>query len=256
MRKVLALAGRELRAAFASPLAYIVMAVFLAIMGMFFYLLIGQFAAMYPQAAAGGFGPGADFSVDEYVVKPLFGNMGIILLFVLPLLTMRLLAEERRQGTMELLLTTPLTPVQIVLGKFLGALATTAVVLAGTLPYFAILSRISQPDWRIIATSYLGTLLLAGAFLAIGLLTSSWTENQIIAGVLGLGLNLALWILNWFGEGGGGGGTELIRYLSLLSHVEDFHGGVIDSRHVVYLLSAAAVPLFLAVRSVESQRWR
>jgi gliding motility-associated transport system permease protein len=254
--KVVAMAGRELRAAFSNPLAYVVIAVFALVASIFFYLLMTSFA-FYSAQMAGG--PGApNMSVDEQIVAPLFGNMSVVLLFVVPLLTMRLMAEEKRQGTMELLLTSPISAFQLVLGKFLGALGVIAGMFVLTLPCFVVLAQKSDPDWRVIACGFLGILLLAAAFLAIGLFTSSLTENQIIAGVLALGINLTLWIVGWFAEvgGGGGGASELIRYLALMQHVDDFSKGIFDTSHLVYLLSVTGMALFLSFRAVESQRWR
>lgn len=255
MRKILALAGRELRAAFSNPLAYVVIAVFSLIGAIFFYLLMASFAQVYAQMSVQSFG-GANVTVDEQIVGPLFGNLGVVLLFVVPLLTMRLMAEERRQGTIELLLTSPLTPLQVVIGKFLGSLATVGAMLAMTLPCFVVLAQKSEPDWRVIGSGYLGILLLSSAFLAIGLLTSSLTENQIIAGILALGINLTLWILGWFAEVGGGGAADLVRSVALMRHVEDFSKGILDTSHLVYLGSVTGVSLFLALRAVDSQRWR
>jgi ABC-2 type transport system permease protein len=252
--KLLAISGREIRAAFGHPLAYVAIAVFLAVMGFFFWLLLLVFAREYPQMASSSYAaPG--FTVNDQILRPLFGNMAVILLIVTPALSMRLFAEERRQGTMELLVTSPVGAAQIVGGKFLGGLAIGMVMLSATLPYFVVLARKSTPDWAVIGCGYLAMFLVMGVYLAVGLLMSALTDNQIIAYFLAFFVGIGLWVVGWLADVGAGG-ADLARFLSMQSHLEDFARGILDTSHLVYFLSLATAFLFLAVRVVESQRWR
>jgi ABC-2 type transport system permease protein len=183
-------------------------------------------------------------------------NAAIIILFIMPMITMRTYAEEKRSGTMELLLTSPLTDVQIILGKFLGAMGLFAAMLLVTAIDVAILFRLGNPEWKPVLTGYLGLLLLGGCFLSLGLLISSLTKNQIVAGGMTFGVFLLLWIVNWFADGVGPTTREVLNYLSITAHLEDFVRGILDTKHIVYYLSFITFGLFLTAKSVDSERWR
>jgi len=157
---------------------------------------------------------------------------------------------------MELLLTSPVTDFEILMGKFLGALALYACMLAVTFVHLAILFRYGNPDWRPIAAGYLGLLLLGGSFISVGLLMSSLTRNQIVAGMVTFGLVLLLWIVDWIGSFAGPRVEAVVSYLSITGHLDDFAKGVIDTKHVVYYLSFITFGLFLTAKSVDSERWR
>jgi ABC-2 type transport system permease protein len=172
------------------------------------------------------------------------------------MVTMRTYAEEKRSGTMELLLTSPLTDVQIILGKFLGAMGLFASMLLVTAIDVAILFRLGNPEWKPVLTGYLGLLLLGGCFLSLGLLISSLTKNQIVAGGMTFGVFLLLWIVNWFADGVGPTTREVLNYLSITAHLEDFVRGILDTKHIVYYLSFITFGLFLTAKSVDSERWR
>jgi ABC-2 type transport system permease protein len=179
-----------------------------------------------------------------------------VLLFVIPMITMRTYSEEKRSGTIELLLTSPITDVQIILGKFLGAMALYVAMLAVTLLYISILFWFGNPDWKPIAAGYLGLLLMGGSFIAIGLLISNLTRNQIVAGIATFGVFLVLWIISWIGEQMGPRTQAVLSYLSIPEHFDDFAKGVIDTKHLVYYLSFITFGLFLTAKSVDSDRWR
>jgi ABC-2 type transport system permease protein len=183
-------------------------------------------------------------------------NAAIIILFIMPMITMRTYAEEKRSGTMELLLTSPLTDVQIILGKFLGAMGLFAAMLLVTAIDIAILFRLGNPEWKPVLTGYLGLLLLGGCFLSLGLLISSLTRNQIVAGVMTFGVFLLLWIVNWFADSVGPTARDVLNYLSITAHLEDFTRGILDTKHIVYYLSFITFGLFLTAKSVDSERWR
>ncbi len=190
------------------------------------------------------------------VFRPLFGVLAVVLLFLVPLLTMRLLAEEKRSGTAELLFTYPLTDWAVILGKFLAALLIYAILLGCTVIYALALGLITRVDPGVLLASYLGLVLLASSCMALGLFASSLTENQIIAGVVGFALVLLFWIIGWVKEVGSGLPATILPLFSLLDHFENFTRGVIDTRDLVYHLSFIYFFLFLTKRQLESRRWR
>jgi ABC-2 type transport system permease protein len=174
----------------------------------------------------------------------------------MPMITMRTYSEEKRSGTIELLLTSPVTDLEIIVGKFLGALALYGAMLLVTMVYIAILFRIGNPEWRPIIAGYLGLLLMGGCFLATGLFISSLTKNQIVAGFLTFATFLMFWIINWMGESSGPTTRDILNYLSITEHFDDFSRGIIDTKHVIYYLSFITFGLFLTAKSVDSERWR
>jgi ABC-2 type transport system permease protein len=184
------------------------------------------------------------------------GNTSVVVLFVLPMITMRTYAEEKRSGTIELLLTSPVTDFQIIMGKFFGAMALYGVMLAVTLLYIAILFVYGNPEWRPIAIGYLGLLLLGGSFIALGLLISSLTKNQIVAGISTFAVLLILWVINWAANSAGPTMASVLNYLSITDHFDDFSKGILDTKHLVYYLSFITFGLFLTAKSVDTERWR
>jgi ABC-2 type transport system permease protein len=247
MSNTLAIAGKELRSYFASPIGFVMIGLFAVVYG-FFYASILQFFFDQSRQLMGGQGP---TDVNEQFIRPLFSNVQVILLFILPLITMRTYAEEKRSGTIELLLTSPITDWQIVAGKFLGAMGLILAMLAITLPHVGILFAFGSPEWKPIVTTYLGFLLMSACFVAVGLFISSITRNQIIAATATFVVFLMLWVIDWMGEG-----KPLLEYLSITRHFDDFARGVIDTKHLVYYLSVIVFGLVLTMRSVETERWR
>jgi len=255
MNNVLAIAHKELKGYFASPVAYVVIGFSAILFGWFFINLLYYFDRAALQAGAGFEGPQA-VNVNEMLISPLFLNVSVILLFTLPLITMRTYAEEKRSGTIELLLTSPLTDLQIVTGKFLGSLVLYAAMLAVTLVHMGFLFAFGNPEWRPILTGYLGLLLMGGCFLSLGLFISSLTKNQIIAGMVTFAVFLLFWVINWIASFTGPTMQAVLNYLSITEHLNDFARGVIDTKHLVYYVSFIAFSLFLTVRAVDSERWR
>jgi ABC-2 type transport system permease protein len=251
---MLAIAHKELKSYFASPIAYIVIGFFALMFGYFFYALLIFFDRQSMQMA--GMGGPQTVNVNEQLIRPVFLNATVINLFVLPMITMRTYAEEKRSGTIELLLTAPLTDFQIIMGKFLGAMALYATMLAVTLIHVGVLFAFGNPEWRPIATSYLGLLLMGGCFIALGLLISSLTKNQIVAGMITFAVFLMLWVINWIASFTGPTTQEVLNYLSITDHLDDFTKGVLDTKHLVYYVSFIAFGLFLTMRSVDTERWR
>jgi ABC-2 type transport system permease protein len=254
MNNVLAIASKELRSYFASPIAYIVIGLWALLYGYFFASLLAFFVRQSMQMGPMG-GP-QSLNINEQMLRLLFQNVTILVLFLMPMITMRTYSEEKRSGTIELLLTSPVTDLQIILGKFFGALGLYAVMLAVTLIHIAILFIYGNPEWKPIATAYLGLLLFGACFLSVGLLISSLTKNQIVAGTVSFGVFLMLWILDWMGSFAGPTVSSLLTYLSIIGHFDDFTKGVLDTTHLVYYLSFITFGLFLTAKSVDSERWR
>jgi ABC-2 type transport system permease protein len=190
------------------------------------------------------------------MIRPVFQNAMVILLFVLPMITMRTYSEEKRSGTIELLLTSPLTDFQIIFGKFLGAMGLYAAMLGVTLVHMAVLFAFGDPEWLPVLTTYVGMFLMGGCFISVGLLISSLTKNQIVAGMATFVVFLMLWIINWIASFTGPTTQEVLNYLSITEHLDDFTRGIIDTKHLVYYVSFMAFGLFLTSRSVDTERWR
>src|SRR4029079_4322454 len=256
MRNTLAIAQKELRSYFASPIGYIVLGFFARLYGWFYVTMLNYFVRQSMQVSQFG-GPGAEaMNVNQVMLRPLVQNVTILLLFLMPMVTMRSYAEEKRSGTIELLLTSPLTDLEIILGKFLGALSLWAMALAISLIHIAILFAFGRPEWKPIATAYLGLLLMGGCFISVGLLISSLTNNQIIAGMATFGVFLLLWVVNWIGSFSGPTVDKITQYLSIIDHFDDFAKGIIDTSHLIYYISFISFGLFLTAKSVDSERWR
>lgn len=254
MRNVLTICQRELRSYFYSPIAYGLMAFFAALAGYFFYLMTAVFVVRGAEMQM--MGGDTPMSVNEYVVRPLFGNLSVIGLFLIPMITMRLFAEEKRSGTIELLATSPVRDVEIILGKWLAAVALYAVILVLSAINMSVLFIYGDPDPMPILVGYLGLLLQGGAILAIGTFISTTTKNQIIAGTATFAACLMLWVLEWVTAYDTSAFATVVAYFSVLTHFESFSKGVIDLKDAVYYVSVIFFGLFLTARSMESIRWR
>ena len=254
VRNIRAIAAKELRGYFSSPVAWVLMGLFAALFGYFFSVYLNSFIQ---ESMAGQFGQGPQtVNVNLRMIRPLLGNASVLILFLLPMVTMRSYSEEKKSGTIELLLTSPLKDVEIVLGKFLGAMAMYLGLLAVTALYMSILFIWGNPAWKPVLSGYLGLILMGGGFVATGLFISSLTNNQMVAGTASFVVFLLLWIISWFGEGAGPTLGAILSYLSITEHFDDFGKGVIDSKHIVFYLSFIVFGLFLATKSVDSDRWR
>ena len=252
MRNVLAVAGKELRAYFHSPIAYLVMALFAVLCGFFFYNYTAAFVVQtFRMMATGQMAP--NVSINEYIIRPLFeGVLTVVLLLLIPLVTMRLFAEEKRSGPIELLLTSPLTDLQIILGKFLGALALYGVLMLLSFLYIGLLFLYGNPNAKPLLADALGLFLFGGALLSLGMWISTLTKNQIIAGVVAFALFLLLYVFDWVNSYSSSNAGRVMSYMALTTHFDNFAKGVIDSSDVVYYLSVIVVGIFLTARSVEA----
>jgi ABC-2 type transport system permease protein len=255
MGNIIAIAQKELKSYFASPIAYIVLGLWALMYGYFFVAFLQIFVRQSMMQMGQFQGPQA-MNVNQMLIRPLLQNVTILVLFLMPMVTMRTYAEEKRSGTIELLLTSPVTDFQIIMGKFFGAIALYAVMLVVTSLHLALLFIYGNPEWKPIATNYLGLLLLGGCFISLGLLISSLTKNQIVAGMVTFGVFLMLWVITWIGSFSGPTIDKLTQYLSIIDHYDDFGKGVLDTAHVIYYLSFITFGLFLTAKSVDSERWR
>src|SRR4026209_88406 len=246
---------KEMRLFFGSPVAYVVFTFFLLISGWFF----SQIFLYYSDLSMRSFmqpGMAQSLNITESVMRPLFTNMSVVLLFFMPMLTMRLFAEEKKSGTMELLLTYPVRDGEVLAGKFLAAGALYVILLGLTLVYPGLIAYFTRVEWGPILTGYLGLVLTGAIFLAVGVLVSSLTENQIVAGFGTFGVLLGFWIVGWGAEFAGGTLRGVLQYLSIGDHLDGFTRGLIDTKDLIYYLTGIALALFLTLRSLESKRWR
>lgn len=255
LRNIWLICRRELAAYFFSPIAYVLLAGWAFMMGIFFSGAFLNFAAISmqlmrnPRAAA-------RLNATAGVLEPVFSSVTIILLFLIPVLTMRLFSEEKKQGTIELLLTYPIRDGQVLAGKFVSALLMYLIMLAITLAYPVILSAYTEVDWAVVGSGYLGMFLMGSAFLAIGLFVSSLTSNQIVAAALAFMVLLVSFIMDFLSVSAGPVAGEVIRHLSIGSHLRNFIRGLVDTRDIIYLLNVNVLFIFLSMRSLEYYRWR
>jgi len=254
MRNVWIICQKELNSYFSSPVAYLLLTMFALIFGFFFWNSVGYFNMMGLEAQMRQ--QNFPMSVNEYVIRPLLSNVSVIGLFFIPMMTMRLFAEEKRQGTIELLVTSPIRDIEVIIGKWLSALILYAVLLMFTAINFGFLFRYGNPDLKPLAIGYLGLLLQAGGLLAIGTFISTLTKNQIIAGAATFGACLMLWVLEWVAGYETAAWAKVLAYFSVITHFESFSKGVLDTKDAVYYISLIFLGLFLTSRSLESLRWR
>jgi ABC-2 type transport system permease protein len=246
---------KEMRLYFTSPIAWVILTIFTLITGYFFYSIFAFFTLASMQSMMNP-AMGRELNVTDSVLRPLFSNISVILLLLMPLVTMRLFAEERRSGTIELLLTYPVRDGAVLIGKYLAALAVYGVMLAATLVYPALVLYFARVEWGVLLTGYLGLLLMGATFLAVGVFASSLTENQIVASITTFGALLIFWVIGWSADYVGGVVGRVLTHVSLLEHFDSFAKGVLDTKDVVYYLDFTIIGLFLTLRSLEARRWK
>ena len=254
MRNVWVILRKELRSYFVSPVAYLLLAMFSIIFGFFFWNILGFFVREGMESMMRG--QTFPMNLNERVIRPLLSNISVVGLFLIPLITMRLFAEEKRTGTIELLATSPITDLQVILGKWMAAMILYGGMLLLGAVNFVFLFRYGHPDWKPLAIGYLGLLLQAGALLALGTFISTLTKNQIIAGAVTFALSLLLYILEWVTGFDTSTSARVISYMSIITHFESFSKGLLDSKDAIFYVSLIFLGLFLTSRSMESLRWR
>ena len=257
MHNIFSICRRELASFFFSPIAYVLLAAWAIIMGIFYsgaflsYANVSMQLARNPQAAAQ-----YNITPTSAVLEPIFSSVTVVLLFVAPLLAMRSFSEEKKQGTIELMLTFPLRNGQMYAGKYLSVLSIYLIMLAITLVYPVILSAFVRVDWTIVSSAYLGMILAGMAFLSVGLLASSWTSNQIVAAMIAFMILLATFLVEALATAASEPFSSILRHLSFGGHMRNFIRGIIDTRDIIYLVNINILCGFLVLRSLEYYRWR
>ena len=258
IRSVGLLFKRELQSYFGSLIAYVAITMFLVIAGYFFYNLLATFSVVSFQAQTNPMLAKQYqlLNINETVVRPLFGNISIIMLLMTPLLTMRLFSEEKKTGTIELLLTYPVKDVDVVISKFLACFVVFLVMIMLTVTFPIFLMTFGEPEVMPIITGYLGLVLLGAAFVSLGMFTSSLTENQNVSASICFGVLFFFWLMSYSAAFVSAGLGRVITYLSINEHIASLAKGVVDTEDVIYYLCFTLLFLFLTLRSLESKRWR
>lgn len=246
---------KELYRFFCSPIFYVVAFIFLTLVGYFFYSSVAYYSELSFQAGRNPF-ISQQLNPTDMVLEPFFGSITIILLLMVPLITMRLFAEEKKTGTVELLFTYPISDRGAVLGKFGAGISVMLLLLTATLPTMLLLEVLADPPWLTIMGGYLGLFLMSSAFVSLGLLASSLTQNQIVAAALAFGALLMLWIIGWAESFVGPTLGKFFEYISLLTHFDNFGKGILDSQDILYYLLFITLALFITLRILESRQWR
>jgi ABC-2 type transport system permease protein len=253
MRTVLAITRKELEQYFASPIAYVVIALLMLIAGVFFYIYLG----VYQQQAAASMQYGGEgMELSQAIMRPFFANAAFFFLIFMPMLTMRLFAEEKKQGTYELLMTSPVSITQLVVGKYLGVISFVLIILAllGLYPLLLVMFG-GHPDVGPVLTGFLGLFLIGAAFLGVGLFASSVTQSQVIAMCLSFAFLIIFWIINWVTRSEAWYG-KVAQYVSIYQRFDDFTKGILNLNDVLYYLSFVFVSLFITGIVLQSQRWK
>ncbi len=243
---------REIRSLFLSPVAWLVLAAFLLLTGYFWSAGVSAYAQYSFNMAR----QGTPMRLTEWLIAPFLGNVTVTFVFLLPLLSMRAFSEEKKTGTIETLFTLPFTDLDIVLGKWFASLTLLGVMLAVALVFPLSIMDKTHLHWPVILVGYAGVFMVGAAFLSVGMFTSSFTENQVVAAALGFGSTLLLFVLGWMQSQATGWSRDLIDQLSLLSHFQDLTKGVIHVRDLSYFVLFCTLCLFGTLRVLESKKWR
>ena len=255
MKNIWIIAKKDLSSFFSSPVFYSLTSVFLILNGFIFFNILNYFSLQSFQVQQQ---PGSNFglNLNEMVIEPSFHNMAVILLLIIPLVTMRSFAEEKKSKTFALLLSSPIHLKEIIIGKFLACMIVIGLMVLLSAYSTGYLIVVGDPEIGPILTGYIGIFLITGCYVSMGLFASSLTDNQIIAAVISFGLALFMWIIGWGAQAGGSELSQLLEYLSLITHLEHFLKGLINSSDLIYYLSFITFGLFLTHRVLESSRWR
>ena len=255
MRSAWIIAKRDLGSFFNSPIFYVVTTVFLIIYSFIFFNILNFFSFQSFQARQLQ-AMGMNLNLNEMVIEPSLQNMSVILLMIIPIITMRSFADEKKMKTFRLLLSSPVHLREIILGKFLACMIVVAVMISISSYSVGFLFLLGEPEPGPIVTGYLGILLMAGCFVSVGIFASSLTDNQIIAAVLTFGFSLFMWIIGWSAQAAGSTTGQVLQYLSIVDHLERFLKGLVNTSDLVYYLSFILFNLFLCHRVLDSNRWR
>jgi len=255
MRSAWIIAKRDLGSFFNSPIFYIVTTVFLIIYSFIFFNILNFFSFQSFQARQLQ-AMGMNLNLNEMVIEPSLQNMSVILLMIIPIITMRSFADEKKMKTFRLLLSSPVHLREIILGKFLACMIVVAVMILISSYSVGFLFLLGEPEPGPVVTGYLGVLLMAGCFVSVGIFASSLTDNQIVAAVLTFGFSLFMWVIGWGAQAAGSTTGQVLQYLSIVDHLDRFLKGLVDTSDLVYYLSFILFSLFLCHRVLDSNRWR
>lgn len=253
VRNIWTLYKKEIRAYFTSSIAYAILTIFLLIAGYFYYVMVASYQNIMRMPE---YMPYLDLNISEVILRPFFGNLSVIMLFFLPILTMRLVSEEKQTGTLKLLLSYPVRDIEVLTAKFLSAVTVLVIMFVLTFPLPVFLFAFSNPEMGPFIANYLGILLLGTAFIALGLFASSVTERQVVAAVISFGFLIIFWVINWVKNIAGFKMGIILDEISILSHMENFTKGVIITHDIVYYFLFTTLFLFLALIALGSRTWR
>lgn len=258
MRNIYSIFKKELISYFNSPIAYVVLTVFLLLTGYFFISILSFFIQYTLQSYQSSmqYGMQQNINVNMMMLRPYFHNLVIIIIFMIPIITMRLVAEEKKTGTMELLMTSPITPIQWILGKYFAGFGLFFIMITFSFIPVFLLFIFGNPEFWPVMTGYLGLLLVGGALISVGLVVSSLTENQIIAAAVTFSLCLILLVIDWLANFLSYAPGLVLKNLSIISRFDEFTKGVFDTKHFVFFVSFIIFGIFLTYRSIDSIRWR
>lgn len=256
MKNAFTIALRELGAYFASPVFYLLATVFFVIHGFVTTSTFETFSFLSFQETQMMQQGGPPLNVNSDVIGPLLAFMAFVLLWLSPMVTMRSFAEEKKQKTLPLLLAAPVHLWEIVIGKFIASLAVLGLLVIASSYFVGFILVMGQPEIGPILTGYLGVLLITGCYISMGLFASSLTDNQLIAAVITFGMAFLMWVIGLQAESTSAGTGEVLTYLSLINHLQNFANGVIDTSDIMYYVSFTFFFLFLTHRVLESRRWR
>ena len=255
MRNAWVIAKRDLGSFFNSPIFYVVTTVFLIIYSFIFFNILNFFSFQSLQANQLQ-GMGMNLSLNEMVIEPSLQNMSVILLMIIPVITMRSFADEKKMKTFRLLLSSPVPLREIVFGKFLACMIVVTVMILISSYSMGFLFLLGNPEIGPIVTGYLGVILMAGCYVSVGVFASSLTDNQIVAAVLTFGFSLFMWVIGWGAQAAGATTGQVLQFLSIVDHMDRFLKGMVDTSDLVYYLSFILLSLFLCHRMLDSNRWR
>ncbi len=255
MRMTWIIAKRDLGSFFNSPIFYVVTTVFLLLYSFIFFNILNFFSFQSFQAGQLQ-AMGMNLNLNEMVIEPSFHNMSVILLLIIPIITMRSFADEKKMKTFRLLLSSPVHLIEIILGKFLACMIVVTLMVLISAYSVGFLFLLGEPELGPVITGYLGILLMAGCYVSVGICASSLTDNQIVAAVLTFGFSLFMWVIGWGAQAAGPTTGQILQYLSIVEHMERFLRGVVDTSDLVYYLSFILFSLFLCHRVLDSNRWR
>ena len=246
---------KELSIYFTSPIFYVIASIFICISGIFFYNAMVYVSLLATKIAQYQVETGVD--MNEILLRPVFSDMSILIVFIVPIISMRLYAEESSQGTIELLFTYPLSDINVLAAKYLAGLSVLICILAITTVLMALMAVVATPDWGVVLSSYIGLVLMSGAILSLGVFASSLTKNQIVAAALTLGLVLGFWVIGWFaGAMPNTPLSEFLQEISLISHLSRFLKGMVTIKDIAFFVCFSIFFLSLTLRVLDSHRWR